>query len=341
MRLGARRAGLCLLLWAVTTACSADEDLLKDASQLQDQGKTDEAIATLEVLKTKHPDSDAAKRVPELAEQWLLEAADASRDPNAKRPRLQAALSWNPRSGRAQLKLCQLLLDEKKLEETQSCLDKDMQGKDPDATLEKQLRAELEKAQDAATLGERERLAKSNRPQHWKALIERFPKSAQAKAAKEKLGRLESLCDDLPRFADASRAEFKRQETEYKKDIDRALAEQVESLRVDQLEGLGRAAARRASELKELAGQVGDHRLKQGEDKAQQILRKALLLQSDSLADLAAALQRDDIENLASYQRGAEGVLKRWVAGIDREATNIDKQLEQAKAACEPDAGEQ
>ncbi|MGE0325706.1 MAG: hypothetical protein AB7K71_25020 [Polyangiaceae bacterium] len=324
----------CTLLAA---ACSPDQDLLADAKRQQDQGETDAAIATLEVLKTKHPDSEAAKQVPALAETWLLEAADASRDANVKRPRLQAALKWNPESGKAQLRLCRLLVDETKLEDAKTCLDKDMRGKQPDPDLEKSIRAALESAEDAATLEERERLAKSNRPQHWKALIERFPSSPQAKAAKEKLKRLESLCDDLPRFADEARSEFKRQKTDFKRDIDKALDEKVEGLRVDQLEGLGRAAARRASELKELAGQVGDHQLKPGEEKAQQILRKALLLQSDSLADLAEALERDAIENLDSYQRGAEGVLKRWLGGIEREAKSVEKMLEDASSACIPE----
>lgn len=327
---------MCLMLGALATSCSPDEDLLTEAKRHQDQGETDSAIATLEVLKTKHPQSDAAKQVPTLAEQWLLEAADASRDPNVKRPRLQAALTWNPRSGKAQLRLCRLLLDEEKLEETASCLDDGMQGKDPDEALEKDIRAALTKARDAATLEERNELARSSRPQHWKALIERFPSSPQAEEAKQKLKRLESLCDDLPRFADEARSEFKRQKTDFKKSIDRALEETVESLRVDQLEGLGRAAARRASELKELASQVADHRLKPGEEKAQQILRKALLLQSDSLADLAEALERDAIENLDSYQRGAQGVLERWQKGIDKEAESVEKQLDAAKAACNP-----
>ncbi|MCB9609095.1 MAG: hypothetical protein H6716_21055 [Polyangiaceae bacterium] len=338
MRLLLHAAPVGLLFCAfLAAACSPEKDLMADAKRQQDQGETDGAIATLEVLKTKHPDSEAAKQVPTLAETWLLEAADASRDPNVKRPRLQAALKWNPESGKAQLRLCQLLVDEKKIEEAKSCLDKDLQGKAPEPELEKRIRTALAEVENAATLGERERLAKSNRPQHWKALIERFPQSDQAKEAKAKLKRLESLCDDLPRFGDEARAEFKRQQTDFKKDIDKALAEKVEGLRVDLLEGLGRAAARRASELKELAGQVADHRLKPGEEKAQQILRKALLLQSDSLADLADALERDAIENLDSYQRGAEGVLKRWLGGIEREAKSVEKLLEDSKTACAPE----
>ncbi|MCA9633518.1 MAG: hypothetical protein KC766_37970 [Myxococcales bacterium] len=337
MRVASSASRLLLVCALLTASCSPDQDLLSDAKRQQDQGETDAAIATLEVLKTKHPESDAAKQVPELAERWLLEAADASRDPHVKRPRLQAALVWNPSSGRAQLRLCQLLLDEEKLQDTERCLDEDMRGKQSDESLEKSIRTALEKAQDAATLGERERLAKSDRPQHWKALIERFPRSAQAKEAQQKLKRLESLCEDLPRFADAARGEFKRQKTDFKRDIDRTLQERVESLRVDQLEGLGRAAASRASELKELAGQIADHRLKDGEKPAQQLLRKALLLQSDSLADLAAALERDAIENLDAYQKGAEGVLERWLKGIDKEAKSVEKLLAEAKTACNPE----
>lgn len=336
-----RTLRVALLLGAASVwslACSPEEDLLADARAQQNSGETDAAIATLELLKLKHPDTDAAKQVPALAEQWLIEAADSEREANAITTRLNAALKWNPASGQAQLLLCDVALQAGRLQDAEDCLDKQMQGKTPEPEREKRIRAALVVAQDKATEAERARLIASDRPQHWRALVERFPNSPEAIAAKEKLARLASICDDRGRFEKAAQDEVARQAGEFKLSVDKALDEAVDDLRVRRLEAIGAAAARSSSELKELAAEIAVHAIKPGEDKAQDLLRQVLVLQSDSLAELARGLTRDAIENLESYQSGASALLKRWFAGAPKEAKQVEKLLTSAKEACEPAA---
>ncbi len=319
-------------------ACSPEKDLLEAAQGQQNSGETDAAIATLELLKLKHPDTEAAKQVPVLAEQWLLAAADAEREASAVTARLNAALKWNPQSGQAQLRLCDVALKAERLQDAEDCLDKQMIGKTPDPEREKRIRAALIVAQDKATLAERERLVASDRPQHWRALVQRFPKSPEAATAKLKLKRLASICDDRERFEKAVRDEIARQTGEFKASADKALDEPVDDLRVPKLEAVGTEAARTSSELKELAAELAIHELKPGEESARELLRKALQMQSDSLGELAQGLNRDAIENLDSYQSGASALLKRWFAGAPKEAKKATELLSDAKAACEPAA---
>lgn len=331
----ALRLILALGLTWPSLGCSSEEArLLEAAKREQALGETDAAITLVDELTARFPSSAEATLARPLAEAWLLEAADADKNPHGKEARLKAALEYNPKSGDAKLRLCQLQLARGELEAAARCLGPELDGMTPVPKLKQELDAALAQAREAKGTEERQRLAASPREEDQIALTLRYPGSPEAKAVLAQRKLRESLCAERPRYTRAAHVELLRQEKTLPVEFKQAASQADLDERVAALEALGRDAARRASDLKSLSAEVSEHALRPNEASAQAPLAQALLLISGSLASLAEGLRRDPIENLEAYAAGAQGMVSRWLSATPREAKRVSALLERSEAAC-------
>jgi hypothetical protein len=330
-----RRAGLLALLFAIALSCNAQKKQIEVASEQQAKGQLDDALTTLELLVHEAPQSPEAEQARTLATSWLIAAGDSGSDRTARRLRLEQALKWSPKSGAAQARLCVLLVEAKDFAAARSCVDEKLGDKtDVPAELVERVRTAVAANASAEANAERRRWAESRSAHHWKALIEKYPDSGEAKAAKQKLERRESLCADLASFTKPLRDEVERQKrladlvTSHKGD------DATQSERIDGLETLGREAAARARAIGDLKGDVDSHPVRAGEEPVKQRLEAVAQQVADSASRLEDDMERHPLENLDSYDAQALAALKRWAAQAQRMAPRADKELKRTEEAC-------
>jgi hypothetical protein len=330
-----RRAGLLALLFAIALSCNAQKKQIEVASEQHAKGQLDDALTTLELLVHEAPQSPEAEQARTLATSWLIAAGDGGSDRTERRLRLEQALKWSPKSGAAQARLCVLLVEAKDFAAARRCVDEKLGDKtDVPAELVERVRTAVAANASAEADAERRRWAESRSAHHWKALIEKYPDSAEAKAAKQKLERRESLCADLASFTKPLRDEIERQKrladlvTSHKGD------DSTQNERIDGLETLGREAAARARAIGDLKGDVDSHPVRAGEEPVKQRLEAVAQQVADSASTLEDDMERHPLENLDSYDAQALAALKRWAAQAQRIAPRVDKELKRIEEAC-------
>jgi hypothetical protein len=331
---GRAELAIFLLSIAIALACNAQKKQIDVASEQHEKGQLDDALTTLEVLVHEAPKSPEAEQAQTLAVTWLIAAGDTGSDLTARRLRLEQALKWSPKSGAAQARLCVLLVETKDFAGARRCLDEKLGDKaDVPADLVAKVRAALSAHASAEADAERRRWAASRSAHHWKALIEKYPDSPEAQAAKEKLERRESLCADLASFTKPLRDEIERQE----RLADRVMTHKGDSTqneRIDALETLGREAAAKARAIGDLKGDIEGHPVRAGEEPVKRRLEAMAEHVADSASTLEDDMERHPLENLDSYDEQALSALKRWAAQARRLATRMDKELKRTEEAC-------
>jgi hypothetical protein len=331
----ARRAGLALGLFAIAIACNAEKKQLEVASEQHVAGQLDDALTTLEVLLHQAPKSAEAEQATTLATSWLIAAGDTGTDPTARRLRLEQALKWSPKSGAAQARLCVLQVEAKDFAAARKCVDEKLGDKtDVPAELVERVRSALAARAKADADAERRRWLSSSSAHHWKALIEKYPESAEAASAKQKLERRESLCADLAAFARPLRDELERQKRLAGLVAARKDGDSTQNERIDGLETLGREAAAKARAIGDLKGDIEGHPVRPGEEPLQRRLEAIAQQVADSASTLEDDMERHPLENLDSYDASALAALKRWAAQVTKTAARIDKELQGTEEAC-------
>jgi hypothetical protein len=332
---GRGKLAIFLLSTAIALACNAQKKQLDVASEQHQKGQLDDALTTLEVLVHEAPKSPEAEQAQTLAVTWLIAAGDTGSDLTARRLRLEQALKWSPKSGAAQARLCVLLVETKDVAGARRCVDEKLGDKtDVPADLVAKVRAALSAHASAEADAERRRWAASRSAHHWKALIEKYPDSPEAKAAKEKLERRESLCADLAGFTKPLRDEIERQKRLADLVITHKGDDSTQNERIDGLETLGREAAAKARAIGDLKGDIEGHPVRAGEEPVKQRLEAMAQEVADSASTLEDDMERHPLENLDSYDEQALAAVKRWAAQARRLATRIDKELKRTEEAC-------
>ena len=328
-----RRAKILACLLAL--ACSAEKKQLEVATEQHEKGQLDEALTTLELLVQKAPKSPEAEQAQTLATRWLIAAGDTGADRTARRLRLEQALKWSPSSGAAQARLCVLLVEAKDFPGARRCVDEKLGDKtDVPAELVQRVRTALSAHATAEADAERRRWADSPSAHHWKALIEKYPDSAEAAQAKRKLERRESLCADLESFTKPLRTEIDRQKRLADLVSARKGEDSTQRERIEGLETLGREAAAKARAIGDLKGDIEGHPVRAGEEPVKQRLQDLAQEVADSASTLEDDMERHPLENLDSYDSQALGALKRWAAQAHKLASRIDKELKRTEESC-------
>lgn len=328
------------ILIVLLGACSSDKKLLEQAREARAAGDLDRALTVLERVRDEAKGSPAEDEARSLAAAWLVEAADGDSSPHGARARLEQALVWRPTSGPAHARLCRLMVKADQLDQAEACLGAGLEGKaDVPADVVKETRDALGKRRDEATLAERKRLLASPSSHHWKALVDRFPASEEAKLAKEKLERYASLCADLDTYTTLARDEIARQREV--RDAAFAAAEKLEGTapRHAAFEQIGADSEPRSRELKNASGNLDVHALLPGEDAAKAPLRDALWTLADSAATLAERLRRHGIESEESYDAAIRRAVTGWGGGLGKTLELSEKRLANAEKACVRDGG--
>jgi hypothetical protein len=328
------RAKLAVWLFAVALSCNAEKKQLDLATDQHDKGQLDDALTTLEVLVHKAPKSPEAEQAQTLATAWLIAAGDSGTDLTSRRLRLEQALKWSPKSGPAQARLCVLMIEAKDFTGARQCVDGKLGDKtDVPADLVTKVRTALAAQSSTEADAERRRWASSTSAHHWKALIEKYPDSAEAKLARQKLDRRESLCADLPSFVKPLREELERQKR-LAELVTASKDDSTQGERIDGLEKLGREAAAKARAIGDLKGDLEGHPARPGEEEVKRRLESLAQQVADSASALEDDMERHPLENLDSYDAQALAALKRWAALVERNAPRIDKELERTEEAC-------
>lgn len=325
---------LAVFVAVAALGCESADSLIDDAKQKQASGELDAALTLLGRVKDKYPGTESETEARSLAEAWLVAVADLEPNPSSARVRLDEALEWNPKSGAAQIRICRMLIHEKKLEEAQECVGHDMEGKTgAPEIIAKQVHAALSKRKNASTGDERKRLLASSSPHHWEALLTRYPDSPEAKEARLKLRGYQSLCADLDRFVEKLETELKRQEKVASRVDDINSREQ--GPRIDAYEVLAKEAGAKARIVKNAAGDVDAHQLRDGEREVQKTLRTALWAVSDSGASLSEGLERHPLENLDSYASQGRAKLTAWGKSVEKLRERVDELVRDARNDCD------
>jgi hypothetical protein len=316
-------------------ACNAKQKELEKAREQHAAGQLDEALTTLELVVHAEPSTPEAEQSRALATEWLL-AAGASGDAVSRRVRLEQALKWSPRNGTAQARLCVLLVEAKDFAGAKSCVNEKLADKsDVPQELVQRVNAALAANSAAETDAERQRWLASSSSHHWKALVEKYPDSKEAAAAKQKLRLRESVCADLTAFSQPLRTEIERQKRLAALIAERGAAGSTQSERIAGFDELVRDAAKKAREFSDLKADLDGHPARPGEEASKRGLGQAAQL----LADLAGALEQDlerhPLENLDSYDAKALGAIKRWAAAAERTTARAAKELGAAEKACQ------
>jgi hypothetical protein len=329
------RAKLAVWLFAVALSCNGQKKQLDVAREQHDKGQLDDALTTLEVLTHEAPKSPEAEQAQTLATTWLIAAGDSGTDLTSRRLRLEQALKWAPNSGPAQARLCVLMIEAKDFTGARRCVDEKLGDKtDVPAEMVTKVRSALAAQSTSEADAERRRWASSTSAHHWKALIEKYPDSAEAEAAKEKLERRESLCADLASFVKPLREEIERQTRLAELVTASKGDDSTQGERIEGLEKLGREAAAKARAVGDLKGDLEGHPARPGEEEVKRRLESAAQQVADSASTLEDDMERHPLENLDSYDAQALAALKRWAAQVKRTAPRIEKELERTEEAC-------
>ncbi len=318
----------------VSLGCNEEKALIDEARAQHDEGELDTALASLERVSRNKPDTDVDREARKLAATWLIDAADADANPHAARVRLVQALEQDPTSGPAQARLCRLFLRTKQYPAAKQCISGGLEGKkDAPAAIVDEVEAALAAHDDASSNAERKKLLASPSSHHWKALVERYPDSQEAKAAKERLLRFDSLCDDLDRFLVPLRKEIERQAA-IAGPIGAAAMKKGRDGRIATYEAIAAEAEKKAKLMKNAAVDADVHAAKKDEEPAKKPLHAALWALSDSAASLAEQLERNAVENLDSYDASATAALTRWSTGFTGVRDRVEKQVAAVEETC-------
>ncbi len=330
-----RRTKLTVWLLVLFCACNAEKKQIDLATEQHAKGQLDDALTTLEVLVHTKPDAPEAEQARTLAVGWLIAAGDSGSDLAARRVRLEQALKWSPKSGAAQARLCVLLVEAKDFAGARSCVKEKLADKnDVPQVLVTRVNAALDANAAAEASGERERWLASTSAHHWKALIEKYPGTKEAEAAKTKLLHRESLCADLKTFAEPLGTEVERQKKLAALITERGPAGSSQTERIAGFDELEREAKNKAREFSDLKADLDVHPARPEEEDAKRRLEGAAQVLADSAGTLEQDLERNPIENLDSYDARALAAVKRWAKEAERTTARVAKALGAAEKAC-------
>ncbi len=334
----APRTVLFAVVVLALSGCRSEMKLVEQAKELHASGALDEALTVLERVRSEAPGTPAEDEARTLAASWLVEAAERETSPHGARVRLEQALVWRATSGAAQARLCRLLAQGGKLDDAERCLGEGLDGKsDVPADLVAETRALLARRRDEASAVERKRLLGSPSVHHWKAVVDRFPTSEEAKLAKDKLERQASLCADLDTFTTLARDEITRQRDVRDTAFSAAQKMEPAAKRHAAFEQIGRDSEPRARELKNASGNLDAHARLPGEDLASKPLRAALWSLADSAATLAERLERHAIESEESFDGAIRRAVTGWGGGLGKTLETAEGLLTDAETACRKD----
>lgn len=247
----------------LTLGCKASREL-GAAKEAHGAGELGKALEHLAAARNADPTSKAALEAQKLAPEWLIAAADEAVASDKKLAYLREALTWDPKSGSAQIRICELHAKDQSWEPLRTCLDKDLAGKSPPPP------EVLGRAKDALAIHDREvaeaveraTWLASSEARDWQSIVEKYPSSIEATTARAKLLRHGSICVDLDQFLPVLRAEHDRM-------LGLLLAFKTASNKNLAYLKLSTTAKDRAKAMQDLAARARAHIVKDDEQAAQ------------------------------------------------------------------------
>jgi hypothetical protein len=317
----------------LSAGCREQKKLLDEARQAQAASKLDEALTTLEIVKSRFPDSPEAREARVLATEWLIQAADKAPGPQDRKLRLDQALAWTPDSGAAQARLCLVRLELSDFEAARTCLSADLRDKKavPEELVSRAKEA-LARHDSELSAGERKRLLGSKSPSQWQELVKRYPGSEEARQAERKLKSHGSLCVELERFTKPMRAEIDRQLVLA---TNAATPPPDPDARLRRYDDMRRDTLDFAHDMSDLKASIEAHDARPDEQALKKELVSLAQALGDSAATLADDLERHPLENLDTYAASAQAAVARWTAALKKLGVRVEKELAQASEACE------
>jgi formylglycine-generating enzyme required for sulfatase activity len=188
---------LALVSCAFTASCNKGREDIDVATKERSAGHLDSALAALAKVATDAPGKPEVGDAHKLAAEWLVADADKAGVSSDQRIRLlRQALEWEPHSGVAQVRICIVNAEQKDFESLRACIANDLSDKDkPPPELLAKATAPLLQHDEIV------RLARSERVEDWRMLLEKYPDAVEVKGLGDKIAKHESLCREFGSFS--------------------------------------------------------------------------------------------------------------------------------------------